>query len=466
MEDIKVDISVEEEIISLLNSNDNQLDFSSEFSKYHHYEIARILTELSIEKQKQLFTYLSEEKIIQIFEELPPETAYEVLKEYENLFIKKIFNGMESDDLADIIDIVKDSEEQITLLSLVNPKKRSVIKSLLNFEKDMVGSIMNNEYVFINKDFTVKKAIDKVVFLAPDIEFIHNIYIIDDDNHLIGAMSLKELISAGYDKSQLIEDLMATNLIYVTPSEEIENAIEIMKNYDFLLLPVVDKSQKMLGIISFDDILDALNESSDEDYSRLAALTEVDISETETVLMSLKKRIPWLAILLLINLITSSIIIGFESQLTLLPTLAIFLPLILSMAGNSGTQSLGVIIRFFATNQLDNKKAIIKHIINEFLTGLVNGVIIAAALFIMVIVFNLIKGEAFNLGLNFALTVAISINIALIVATMAGTLVPLLINALKIDPAIASGPFITTVNDILSLLIYFGIASLLIPVLA
>jgi magnesium transporter len=373
---------------------------------------------------------------------------------------------MESDDLADIIGIVKDSEEQITLLSLVNPKKRGVIKSLLNFEKDMVGSIMNNEYVFINKDFTVKKAIDKVVSLAPDIEFIHNIYIIDDDNHLIGAMSLKELISAGYDKSQLIEDLMATNLIYVTPSEEIENAIEIMKNYDFLLLPVVDKNQKMLGIISFDDILDALNESSDEDYSRLAALTEVDISETETVLMSLKKRIPWLAILLLINLITSSIIIGFESQLTLLPTLAIFLPLILSMAGNSGTQSLGVIIRFFATNQLDNKKAIIKHIINEFLTGLVNGVIIAAALFIMVIVFNLIKGEAFNLGLNFALTVAISINIALIVATMAGTLVPLLINALKIDPAIASGPFITTVNDILSLLIYFGIASLLIPVLA
>ena len=171
-------------------------------------------------------------------------------------------------------------------------------------------------------------------------------------------------------------------------------------------------------------------------------------------------------VLLFVNLITSSIIIGFEEQLKLLPTLAIFMPLILNMAGNSGTQSLGIMIRLFATNQLDSKKTVFKHLFNEFLTGLVNGLVIAIGLFVMVILLNLIKGQDFTTGLSFAFVTALSINIALIVATLAGALVPLFINSLKIDPAVASGPFITTINDILSLLIYFGLASILIASLA
>jgi magnesium transporter len=279
-------------------------------------------------------------------------------------------------------------------------------------------------------------------------------------------MSLKELISAGYDQSQKIEDLMSVNLIYVTPSTPIEDAIEIMKNYNFLLLPVVDKYQKLIGIVSFDDILEALNLESDEDYSSLAGISDVQVDDNETVFTTIKKRLPWLVILLFINLITSSIIIGFEDELKLLPTLAIFMPLILNMAGNSGTQSLGIIIRLFATNQLESKKEVFKHLLNELLTGLVNGVVIAIGLFLMVIVFNFIKGQDFTTGLSFALVVALSINIALVVATLAGAIVPLVINALKIDPAVASGPFITTINDILSLLIYFSLASILIATLA
>jgi magnesium transporter len=298
--------------------------------------------------------------------------------------------------------------------------------------------------------------------LAPEVEFIHNIYAVNDKGILEGAMSLKELISSGYDQNQLIEDIMATNLIYVTPSDDIEDAIEIMKNYDFLLLPVIDnKTKKIIGIVSYDDIIEALNEESDEDYSSLAGLSEVQIDEKETVWMTIKKRLPWLVILLFINLITSTIIIGFEEELKLLPTLAVFMPLILNMAGNSGTQSLGIVIRLFATNQLDQKKSIIKHITNEFFTGLVNGIIIAAGLFVMVIIYNLIRGQDFSTGFSFAFVAALSINIALIVATLAGTLVPLLVNAIKIDPAVASGPFITTINDILSLLIYFSLASAL-----
>jgi len=228
------------------------------------------------------------------------------------------------------------------------------------------------------------------------------------------------------------------------------------------LLPVVDKHQKLIGIVSFDDILETLSEESAEDYSNLAGLSDVDVDEKETVFSTIRKRLPWLIILLFINLITSAIITGYEEQLQLLPTLAVFMPLILNMAGNSGTQSLGIIIRLFATNQLNHKKSILRHLLIEFLTGLVNGFVIAIGLFLMVIVFNLIRGQDLANGFNFAFVVALSINIALIVATLAGAIVPLMINSLKIDPAVASGPFITTINDILSLLIYFGLASLLI----
>ncbi|PKK94702.1 MAG: magnesium transporter [Tenericutes bacterium HGW-Tenericutes-5] len=433
---------------------------------YHEYEISKALLIMNLEERKKLYQLIPIRKLTEVFEDLTPEEAFDILKDTSIEIVVNVFKEMETDDLTDIIQAIDDKEDQITYLSLIDASKRVLIKSLIAFDEDLVGSIMNNDFVAISKDLTVKKAIKEVVKMAPEIEFIHNIYIIDEFKKLEGAMSLKELISAGYDQSQKIEDLMSVNLIYVTPSTPIEDAIEIMKNYNFLLLPVVDKYQKLIGIVSFDDILEALNLESDEDYSSLAGISDVQVDENETVFTTIKKRLPWLVILLFINLITSSIIIGFEEELKLLPTLAIFMPLILNMAGNSGTQSLGIIIRLFATNQLESKKEIFKHLLNELLTGLFNGVVIAIGLFLMVIVFNFIKGQDFRTGLSFALVVALSINIALVVATLAGAIVPLIINALKIDPAVASGPFITTINDILSLLIYFSLASILIATLA
>ncbi len=467
MEDLLLnEFELENEIISLINSNENDDILREKLDIYHEYEISKALLIMNLEERKKLYQLIPIRKLTEVFEDLTPEEAYDILKDTSIEIVVNVFKEMETDDLTDIIQAIDDKEDQITYLSLIDASKRVLIKSLITFDEDLVGSIMNNDFVAISKDLTVKKAIKEVVKIAPEIEFIHNIYIIDEFKKLEGAMSLKELISAGYDQSQKIEDLMSVNLIYVTPSTPIEDAIEIMKNYNFLLLPVVDKYQKLIGIVSFDDILEALNLESDEDYSSLAGISDVQVDDNETVFTTIKKRLPWLVILLFINLITSSIIIGFEDELKLLPTLAIFMPLILNMAGNSGTQSLGIIIRLFATNQLESKKEVFKHLLNELLTGLVNGVVIAIGLFLMVIVFNFIKGQDFTTGLSFALVVALSINIALVVATLAGAIVPLVINALKIDPAVASGPFITTINDILSLLIYFSLASILIATLA
>jgi len=462
MEDLRNSPAVEEEIIFYVQTIDDLEILKEKLNMYYDYEIAKALVELDLESKKKLYQVLSIRKLTEVFEELEPEDAFILIEEMSLEIIVNVFKEMETDDLVDIIDCINDKEDRVTYLSLIEPGKRAVVKSLLDFDQGLVGSIMNNDFAAVNKSFTVKQAIKRVVQLAPDVEFIHNIYAVDDKGVLEGAMSLKELISSGYDQNQLIEDIMATNLIYATPSDDIEDAIEIMRNYDFLLLPVIDnKSKKIIGIISYDDIIEALNEESDEDYSSLAGISEVQIDEKETVWMTIRKRLPWLVILLFINLITSTIIIGFEEELKLLPTLAVFMPLILNMAGNSGTQSLGIVIRLFATNQLDHKKSILRHILNEFLTGLVNGLIIAVGLFIMVIIYNLIRGQDFSTGISFALVAALSINIALIVATLAGTLVPLFVNSLKIDPAVASGPFITTINDILSLLIYFSLASAL-----
>jgi len=300
-----------------------------------------------------------------------------------------------------------------------------------------------------------------MVKMAADIEFINVLYVVEN-NKLVGAISLKEIMSAGNTPDRLISDLMTVNLITVNPETKNEEAIFLMKNYDFLLLPVVDDVFEIIGIVSFDDMFETMNYESDMDYSRLAGVTDVNIDEnSENVVSSVKKRIPWLIILLFINLITSGIVTGFESILTAIPTLALFMPLILNMAGNTGTQSLGVIIQLFASNQLVEKKDIAKHLLREFITGIVNGIAIGALLFVLVLVIKLIDGTSFIDAASFAKVISISIAVSLSAATIAGAGIPLVMKMIKVDPAVASGPFITTVNDIISLLIYFSLATVM-----
>jgi magnesium transporter len=429
--------------------------------EYHDYEIAEALQVMSKETRNILYEVLQAKALADVFEELTPEDAFLILEETSLTTITKTFKEMEVDDLVDIIEFAEDEEDRITYLSLIEANKRLVVKKLIAFDDDLVGSIMNNSFIEVDKTDTVKQAIKKVVESAPDTEYINNIYVTENDK-LIGALSLKELLSAGNDQTKPVEDLMSENLIYIQVSSKNEDALLLMKNYDFQLLPVVDKYRKLIGIISFDDMIDTLQEESEQDYSSLAGISEVSVDDNETVWESIKKRLPWLVFLLFVSLITSGIISSYENALLILPTLSIFMPLVLNMAGNSGTQSLGIVIKLFAKNELDDKKSILKHVLNEILTGVVNGFLIAIAVFVMVMVFNLIRGTNMQEGLRFAIVIALSINIALIVSTFAGTVIPLIINLFKIDPAVASGPFITTVNDILSLLIYFGLATLLI----
>lgn len=428
---------------------------------FHQNELAQTLPLLTPKERLALYELLPSPTIADMLAWMEPAEAAEAIREIPNQHIAAIFQSLQTDDLADIIDAFEERDERVTYLSLIDVARRVVVKTILDYDEKVVGSIMNTTFVVLDKTMTVKTAIKELVRVAPQVEFINNLFVVED-GVLIGVLSLKEIMVAGKTPDARIEDLMTVNLITVRPTTATEEAAEIMKTYDFMLLPVVDTEDKLLGVVSFDDIADVINEESDEDYSRLAGLTDVNLEEGgETVFDSIRKRMPWLVALLFINMITSGIVAGFEHVLSLTPILAMFMPLILNMAGNSGTQSLGVIIRLFATNQLESKADIRKHLFREMLTGLVNGLLIGAALFVLVVVMRFLGGSPASQVWGFAFVVSLSIVVALIASPVAGALVPLFMKTVKVDPAVASGPFITTINDIIALLIYFGMATLL-----
>ncbi|HOP57114.1 MAG TPA: magnesium transporter [Bacillota bacterium] len=449
------------EIIDVLKSNAELLEKREKLDNYHDYDLAVAMLEMTEEERSDFYRILDFPLLSAVFSELDPHDAKDVLDNAPVAVMTAVFKGMQTDDVVDIIDCIDDSDMRMAYLSVIDAKKRIEVKKMLEYDDSLVGSIMNNNYLEIKRTDTVKMAIATMVQKAPETEFINNIYVVDK-GILVGVLSLKEIISAGNKPDTLIEDIMTVKIVSVTPWQKTEDAIELMKNYDFFLLPVVTGDFKMLGIIAFDDMFEALNKESDEDYSKLAGLTDINIDEDrETVWTTVKKRMPWLAILLFINLVTSSIITGYEDLLSRVLTLAIFMPLILNLAGNTGTQSLGIVIRLFATNQLDDKKAIRKHLIRELLIGIANGLAMGILIFGIVIGMRMLEGMAFVDVLPLAIVISVSLSASLAVATLAGSVVPLVLNLFKIDPAVASGPFITTVNDIISLLIYFGLATTL-----
>ena len=427
---------------------------------FHDYELAETLIRLDSVLQKEFFRIYPPNALTDVFSEMNPEDVATLLMTMNITMTSEVLNGMQTDDLVDILEAFDVRDERIRFLSMVHQQKRNEIKQIIDFSDDVAGSIMNDAFVTIDPNDTVKEAIKHVVDVATDIEFIDNLYVVER-GHLIGVLSLRELIGAGNEPKRKIHEIMTDNVVSLRPNDRVEEVIEIMRKYDFMLLPVVDDDHRLVGIIASDDVMETIGSESDIDYSYFAGLADVqDPIDRETVRSNLKKRIPWLVILLFINLITGSIIAGFESTLKLIPVLAVFMPLVLGMAGNSGTQSLGTVIKLFALNRFKTTKDKWVHLLKELFVGFLNGIIIGVVMSVIVLVFQFSGGSTFQQAWPLSLTISLSITSALIISTTAGTVIPLGIDLLKIDPAVASGPFMTTVNDIFSLLVYFGFATL------
>lgn len=427
-------------------ANDEIASFRKYYFTLHPYEQATFFIEQEKELRERLYGYLSPDEFAEIIESMEIEDTLDYFKEMDPRFSAAILSALPADDAVDILNFLG-KEEVVSFLTSMDEDAANEIKSLLHYEEKTAGSIMTTEFVVLNALDTVQEVMQYLKEKAPDAETIYYLYVVDNDKRLVGVISIRDLIVA--DNDDLIKEIMSEKVIAVSVAKDQEEVAQLFRDYDFLAVPVVDFQNHLLGIITVDDILDVMQEEASEDYSMLAGVSD-DEKHTDSAFQSAKKRLPWLIILLFLGMFTASLIARFEDTLNQVAVLAIFIPLIAGMAGNSGTQSLAVAVRGISTGDYQKQgkfKMILREACTGLITGSVSGFIIAGVIYFW-------QGNVF-LGL----IVGVSIMASLVVATLAGALIPLLMERLKIDPAVASGPFITTINDIISIIIYFGMAT-------
>lgn len=420
--------------------------FRTEFLDMHPYDQAQFFLEQEKDLRLFIYHYLSPEEIAEIMENIEIDDIEPYFAEMDPRFAAMVFAEMSTDDAVDILNELS-KDKVASFLTIMEPDASDEIKQLLHYEEKTAGSIMTTEFISIFQTQSVKETMVQLKKEGPDAETIYYLYVIDEDKRLVGVLSLRDLIIS--DDDVLIEEIMSGKIVSVSVAKDQEDVAQMMRDYDFLAVPVVDFQAHLLGIITVDDIMDVMDEEASDDYSKFAAIADVDRPD-ENAFISAKKRLPWLIILLFLGMFTASLIGRFEDTLDQVAVLAIFIPLIAGMAGNTGTQALAVAVRGLATGEY-GEQGKIKLIVREAMTGLITGTVCGITI---TVVIYLWKGDIF-LGL----LVGISIMATLVVATLAGSLIPIIMDRLKIDPAVASGPFITTINDIISILIYFGMAT-------
>jgi magnesium transporter len=423
--------------------------FREEFLELHPYDQASFFKDLEDETQTKVYHYLSPEEMAEIFEniEMEDEDYKKVLAEMTPNYAADMLAYMHTDDAVDVLNEL--SKDQVaSYLAIMDDEAAQEIKELLHYEEYTAGSIMTTEFISIAANQTIRSAMYILKREAPTAETIYYLFVVDDEKRLVGVISLRDLIVSEEDR--MVSEIMNERVHSVSVGEDQEEVAKKMKDYNFLALPVVDFQNHLLGIITVDDIMDVMEEEASDDYSKLAAVSGFD-GYDRGPLSAARKRLPWLIILLFLGMITANLMGRFEQTLDQVAILAVFIPLIAGMAGNTGTQALAVAVRGLAIGDLEKEEKS-KLVVREAGTGVITGT--TCGMLVMIIVY-LWKGDIF-LGM----LVGISIFLTLIVATLAGALVPLLMHRLKVDPAVASGPFITTVNDIISLLIYLGMATL------
>lgn len=440
----------EEHLRDLLQTGETDA-FREEYLALHPYDQAQFYEKVGPDIRQIIYQYLSPKEMSTVFEalELDDENYLPFIDEMESTYAAQMISEMYTDDAVDVLNEL--GQDRVShFLKIMDQKSAEDIRDLLYYEEHTAGSIMTTEYVSIPANSTVRSAMNILRNAAPDAETIYYIFVVDDANHLVGVISLRDLIIATEDT--LIHDIMNERVVSVNVTDDQEDVAQVMKDYNFLAVPVINSQGEMLGIITVDDIIDIIDEEASEDYSKLAGVSDMDTFDTNPF-QAAKKRLPWLVILLLLGMLTANLIDLFTVTLEKVALLAAFIPLIGGTSGNSGTQALAVAVRGIATGDVEEESKM-KLLVREGLTGVIMGIVCGIVAFLIVYLW---QSEAL-LGLLVATAIACSI----FVATVAGSIIPLLMHRLKIDPAVASGPFITTLNDITSILIYLGIATVFI----
>lgn len=435
-------------IIKTLKENKKK-EFESIMDELHPYDIAQIYENLPEKHKTRFLLFMNFNSLADLIQELSKEEQLDVLNKLGIEKTGKVLDLMDNDDLAVLLDDLS-PKKIASLLAGMKKSESQIVQDIMNYPPETAGRLMTNRFVWIRDYYTVTEAVGKLKTFAEFAETINYLYVIDQDRKLVGVVSYRDLLIA--DPNEVIRNIMYERVISVTVDTDQEEVARLVERYDFLAIPVVNEENVLMGIATVDDIIDVVIQEANEDIEKLSATGKSIDFETKAFVAAYR-RLPWLVLLLFIGILSGSIISGFEETLQKVVALAFFMPMISGMTGNTGTQSLAVVVRGIASKDVD-KKVVIQLISREFgvslIIGLTCGIIISLIAFFW-------QGNAV-LGA----VVGFSLFLTLIIGTLAGTIIPLVLYHFKIDPAVASGPLITTLNDIFSLVTYFGIATMFI----
>ena len=450
----------EEELLKLIKSDEPPERLKEDLGDYHENDIAAILPELTQEERAKLYRILGIEKVSEIFPYL--DDVEEYIEELPNEKAADIIENMDADDAVDVLEELEDDKKE-ELIKLMQKDSVKDIKLIDSYDDDMIGSKMTTNFIAVKKNLSIKQAMRAVITEAGENDNISTLYAVNDDDTFYGAIDLKDLIRAR-DGTPL-DNIITTAYPYVYAKETVEECIDQLKDYEEDSIPVLNGNNVLIGVITQSDIVEVVHEELGDDYAKLAGLTEAE-DINEPLFKSMRKRIPWLLALLALGLIVSTVIGSFQSLITI-PQLFIlfsFQSLILDMGGNTGTQSLGVTIRVISDDELDKKNRF-KFIFKELRVGFFNGLLIGTLAFIAVGIFltfiSPVKDASKYFGFEISACIGIALLCSMVVASLDGTLIPILFKKIGIDPAVASGPLITTVNDLVAVCIYYGVSLLL-----
>lgn len=416
----------------------------------HAADIAEIYDKISIEEVKFLFLLLDGETAADVLAELDEDDREKFLKILpSDVIARQFIDKMDSDDAADVIADLSEEKKEEVLLHIDDVDQAGEIVELLAYDEDTAGGLMAKELIKVNENWTILTCLKEMSKQAADVDEVYYVYVVDDNDILKGTVSLKKmLLSQNLSK---IKNISNTDVISVktdTPSEEV--AI-IMKKYDLVALPVIDSIGRLLGRITIDDVVDVIKEEAEKDYQMASGISE-DVESTDNVWLLTRARIPWLLIGLLGGILVANVIGLYEIDLGMYPEMAFFIPLIAAMGGNVGVQSSAIIVQGLANNTLGNESTFTK-LMKELTVAGINGLTLSGLIFL----YNLLVSDSFAL----TLTVSVALFSVIIFASFFGTFIPLLLDRMKIDPALATGPFITTLNDITGLFVYLMIGRIL-----
>lgn len=442
------------EITETIRSNLTPKRMQEKLLSYHENDISDALDLLTEEERKKLYKILDSESLADILEY--SEHMADYIQELSLSKKVEVFSHMETPDTVEALRQLS-REERETLIDLLNPEVRSEIKLLSSFDEDEIGSKMSTNYITVEDHLSVKEAMSELVRQAADNDNISTIYVVDSNRTFYGAIDLKDLIIAREGTS--LKNIMTCSYPYVYARASIEDCIPQLMDYSEDSIPVLDNENKLIGAITAHDLVEVVEDELNEDYAKLAGLSAEEDLE-EPIRLSVRKRLPWLFILLVMGLGVSATVGLFESIVAQLPVIMCFQSLILDMAGNVGTQSLAVAIRVLMDKQISGKqKATL--VLKESRVGLANGMILGILSFLVIGGYLCLKGNAITFAFAVSGCLGIAMVLAMLISSLSGTVIPIFFQKIGVDPAVASGPLITTVNDLVAVISYYGLAWLI-----